>query len=123
MGVGDRVDPIGMRNPEFQNSQEAPFTAEQSTSVQDRRRSNREERSASAWLSAASTSERGGGFNVNVRDLSLHGVGFISQRPLRPNDTHWMIVTDASLRLSTRVRIVSCRENDEGQFEVGGEFF
>jgi hypothetical protein len=89
----------------------------------DRRRSPREERLTPAWLSAAAGSKSGNGFNVQVRDLSLHGVGFISSRKLDKNQSHWMVIADRSLRLSTRVRIAAVRERTDGQYDIGAEFF
>ncbi len=95
----------------------------QLVSSSDRRRSARQERATPAWLSAASGSRQGNGLHVKIRDLSLHGTGFISETELRKNDTHWMIVADQSLRLSTRVRIVNVRLRDDGKWDIGGEFF
>lgn len=89
----------------------------------DRRRSPRHERPTPAWLSAASGSRSGNGVHIKIRDLSLHGAGFVSDTELRKNDTHWMIVADQSLRLSTRVRIVNVRQREDGKWEIGGEFF
>jgi hypothetical protein len=89
----------------------------------DRRRSPREDRATPAWLSAATGTKAGNGFNVQVRDLSLHGVGFISDRKLTKNESHWMVIADRSLRLSTRVRVVAVRERTDGQYDIGGEFF
>jgi hypothetical protein len=91
--------------------------------VPERRRSRRHERATPAWLSAASGSDRGNGFNVKIKDLSLHGAGFIADRALSTRDTHWMVIADQSLRLSTRVRIVSCNKREDGLFDVGGEFY
>ncbi|HEY0009063.1 MAG TPA: hypothetical protein VGB55_10105, partial [Tepidisphaeraceae bacterium] len=44
----------------------------------ERRRSPREPRKTSGWISAATGTKTGNGFNVVIRDLSLHGVGLIS---------------------------------------------
>lgn len=91
--------------------------------VPERRRSFRQERATPAWLSAATGSNRGNGFHVTIKDLSLHGAGLITDRPLTKQETHWMIVADHSLRLSTRVRIVSCRKREDGGWDVGCEFY
>lgn len=91
--------------------------------VADRRRSFRQERATPAWLSAATGTNKGNGFHVTIKDLSLHGVGFISDRSLRKQDTHWMVIADQSLRLSTRIRVASCRQREDGMWDVGAEFF
>ena len=98
-------------------------TIETGEPVADRRRSPRHERPTSAWISAASGAQRGNGFYVTVRDLSLHGAGLVSDRELRKNDTHWMIIADQSLRLSTRLRVVNQRQDENGKWVIGGEFF
>ena len=89
----------------------------------ERRRSPRHRRDTPAWLSAASGSRTGKGFNVQIKDLSLHGVGFVSDIPMRRNDSHWMVIADRSLRLSTRVRVVATRQREDGKWDVGGEFY
>jgi hypothetical protein len=91
--------------------------------VADRRRSQRQERATPAWLSAATGAAKGKGLNVIIRDLSLHGVGIIAERPLNKNDAHWIVIADQTLRLSTRLRIVSQRQREDGKWDVGGEFF
>ena len=89
----------------------------------ERRRSPRQHRPTSAWISASSGSQKGNGFYVLIRDLSLHGTGFISEREFCKNDTHWLIIADQSLRLSTRMRVVNQTQRDDGKWNVGGEFF
>ena len=104
----------------------SPTTVEQvelGEPVSDRRRSFRQERATPAWLSAATGTNKGNGFNVTIKDLSLHGVGFIADRALGKQDAHWMVIADQSLRLSTRVRIASCRRREDGLWDVGAEFF
>lgn len=89
----------------------------------ERRRSPRQERTAPAWLSSSSKAAGGNGINVTLRDLSLHGAGMISPKAVRLGDTHWMVVADQQLRLSTRLKIVSIRQREDGNFDVGGEFY
>lgn len=103
---------------------ELRFYTEPSTTsaTMDRRRSPRAERKTSAWLSAPTNGRQAAGLNVSVLDLSLHGVGFVSERELKKNDQHWMVIADGALRLSTRLRIVNVREK-EGKWEIGAEFF
>lgn len=92
--------------------------------VAERRRSPRQKRETGGWLSSA-TGHRAGsnGCHVNVRDLSLHGVGYVADTEARMHDTHWLVIADQSLRLSTRLRVVSVRARDDGKWDVGGEFF
>lgn len=111
-----------MATLEQQPSTESVESGAASAAV-ERRRSPRHERHTPAWLSAASGNRQGSGVHIKIRDLSLHGAGFISDAELRTNDTHWMVVADQSLRLSTRVRIVNVRRREDGKWDIGGEFF
>jgi hypothetical protein len=54
----------------------------------------------------------------------MHGAGFAVAQKLNPGDAHWLVVSGASLRLSTRLHVVSCRPNPSGEgFVCGAEFF
>lgn len=102
-------------------TQTAPDTAD--TTTADRRRSPRHKRETTAWLSAASGQRHGNGISVKVRDLSLHGVGYVADKEPKSGDTHWMVIADQSLRLSTRLRVMGVRQREDGKWDVGAEFF
>jgi hypothetical protein len=92
---------------------------------QDRRRSAREMRRLDAWLSDSS----GDGVlrqqqQVTVTSLSMHGVGFTASKALEPGASHWLVIANDRLHLSTRLRVISVRERaDGGGCDVGAEFF
>ena len=90
----------------------------------DRRRSARTEQRVPAWLSdAADSAGRRGQQQVLVTDLSLHGVGFLSTGRIERGASHWIVIATDRMHLSTRVRIVSVREREDGGCDAGGEFF
>lgn len=90
----------------------------------DRRRSQRHAQSATGWLSNATGTGLTSGRTVSICDLSLHGVGFTTQRACHIGDRHWILITQGHLRLSTRVRIISIQQREEGDgWNVGAEFF
>jgi hypothetical protein len=105
------------------------------TSPLDRRRSERFEQNIDGWLSAPNgmsepTGRKGRngrgqnpGCQVWIRDLSLHGVGFVTEKPVQVDERRWIMIHRGTMRLSTRVRVVTVREAADGTFEVGGEFF
>jgi hypothetical protein len=77
-----------------------------------------------AWLSNPSGGMTTNGRTVTIEDLSLHGVGFSTDRACALGDKHWILITQGALRLSTRVCIVSVRAaDDNGSWLCGGEFF
>ena len=91
----------------------------------ERRRSPRNAAAASAWLGPADRgrTRSGDGFVSAVVDLSLHGIGLECDRPVEVGGKHWLLLSRGPMRLSTRVRVVSCRQRDDGRFAVGGEFY
>jgi hypothetical protein len=94
------------------------------TATIDRRRSDRVAQCIPAWISGDSIQRHSKGRHILVNDLSMHGVGFTDpETRYQPGATHWLIVNGA-MRLSTRVRIISCRDNnDTGGYDVGAAFF
>ena len=88
----------------------------------ERRRSDRVAQQAAAWLSGPA-GHHTSGRQCGVRDLSLHGVGLVSDRPCEPGERRWVLINRGPMRLSTRVEVASCRRRDDGTFEIGGEFY
>lgn len=121
-------DSICMENalqPSF-DSNESTQLSEQSTdqSVADRRRSERTAQQLPGWISGDTNHRNERGRQVTVTDLSMHGVGFIdAKQNYQIGARHWIVVNGNSLRISTRLRVVSCRQNDEGAWVVGAAFF
>ena len=94
----------------------------------DRRRSERVPQMIEGWMSSASgkgakASAGSAGRRVFVRDLSLHGVGLVSDKASEVGDRCWVLIHRGQLRLSTRVQIVACRRRDDGHYDIGGEFY
>lgn len=104
-----------------------PYSAsvvELPASTDDRRRSDRRPARASGWISGCNDDRSAKGSHVLVNDLSMHGIGFYdATMPYRTGACHWLVVNGGALRLSTRIKIVSCRENPNGGFDVGARFF
>lgn len=97
---------------------------ESTQSVADRRRSERTPQQLSGWVSGDTNHRSERGRHVTVTDLSMHGVGFTdAKQGYQIGAQHWIVVNGNSLRISTRLRVVSCRQNDEGAWVVGASFF
>ena len=58
----------------------------------ERRRSERDQRHTPAWLSGPTGSPSTAGRHVVVTDLSLHGVGFKSDGPMKRGEACWMVI-------------------------------
>lgn len=89
----------------------------------ERRRSPREPYTATAWLSAEAGNSKSHQQRVSVFDLSLHGVGFRSARPMERDSVRWMVMGAGSLQVSSRLRVVASRPGVDGGYDVGAEFF
>jgi hypothetical protein len=94
------------------------------TATDDRRMSQRLAQRIPAWVGGESSNRGAKGRNVIVTDLSMGGVGFHdAAAPYRPGATHWMIINGGPMRMSTRMRVVSCRDNANGGYDIGAAFF
>lgn len=103
---------------------EQPVDSQQTVSLEDRRRSERVDQQIPGWISGESNDRSARGRNVRVQNLSMHGVGFLdATQRYRIGAAHWLVVNGGAMRLSTRVKIVSCREAAEGGFIIGAAFF
>ena len=89
----------------------------------ERRRSERQPFKATAWISAeVGAGASGDSSRVTVVDFSLNGVGFISETAMELEATRWFVLDHGNLRASSRIRIVNCRREENGQFHIGAEF-
>lgn len=95
----------------------------QAETTADRRRSARQERVVPAWLSERAGGAGKGQQQVTVTNLSLHGVGFRSDKKIELGGAHWIVIATDTLHLSTRLRVISCRERENNVFDIGAEFF
>ena len=88
----------------------------------ERRRSGRVQQMVPGWISGPA-GRHTSGREVTILDLSLHGVGLLTDRPCDVGDRRWVLVNRGAMRLSTRMQVASCRRRDDGLYEVGGEFY
>ena len=87
----------------------------------ERRRSPREKLVAPAVLQPASgdaSVDRG----VQVQDLSLGGVGFVSPEKMDPGEVFRITLGKGPLLLNARVRIISCNKTGHRMYRCGAEF-
>ena len=101
----------------------ATGAAKAGATVDERRRSAREPYTATAWLSAEAGNSKSHQQRVAVFDLSLHGVGFRSARPMERDSVRWMVMGAGALQVSSRIRVIASRPGVDGGYDVGAEFF
>lgn len=92
--------------------------------AEDRRRSERVEQRMPGWISGECVDRSARGRTITVSDISMHGVGFHdADQRYRVGGAHWLVINGGQMRMSTRVKIVSCRPSASGGWDVGGQFF
>lgn len=87
----------------------------------ERRRSPRETMVAPAVLQPSSgdaSVDRG----VQVRDLSLGGVGFVAAEKFDPGEVYRITLGKGPLLLNARVKIISCNKMGHRMYRCGAEF-
>src|SRR5687767_13549961 len=60
--------------------------------------------------------------SVRVFDLSLGGVGLVSDHRYRDGSVWRITLGNGPLLLNAKIRVVFCRARDDGWFDVGCEF-
>jgi hypothetical protein len=60
---------------------------------------------------------------LEIFNVQLQGVGFRSTVPLQPGAIKHLRTTSGDARLTSKVRIISCRLRGDGFFDVTAEFF
>ena len=91
-------------------------------SERDRRRSARTPHIVQAWVFSPTATRDDERREVQALNLSRHGVGFEVPSPM-PIDSFFIVeIGVGEQRLRSEVRIISCKRNGAGAFEVGAEF-
>ena len=88
----------------------------------ERRRSRRHPVTLPAVLSGV-TETTGEGVEVQVRNISLHGAGFNSVAAIAVEGVYRLHIGAGPLQLNARIRVVSVRQQRDGSWNVGAEFF
>jgi hypothetical protein len=88
----------------------------------ERRRSARTPHLMQAWVFSPTATRDEDRREVQALNLSRHGVGFELPTAM-PVDSFFMVeIGVGEQRLRSEVRIISCKKNGAGAFEVGAEF-
>jgi hypothetical protein len=88
----------------------------------ERRRSARTPHIVQAWVFSPTATRDDDRREVQALNLSRHGVGFEVPTAM-PIDSFFMVeIGVGEQRLRSEVRIISCKRNGAGAFEVGAEF-
>ena len=88
----------------------------------DRRRSERCPLVVDAWLSSPTAVNPQDREEVTSLNLSRHGVAFDHRRELPIGTFHIIDLAMGEQRFRCEIRIMSCREVANGNFEIGAEF-
>jgi hypothetical protein len=87
----------------------------------ERRRSTRAPHVAEAWVASPTATRPDDRLEVTALNLSRHGVAFELAKPLPEGAFFVIVIGVGEQRLSSEVRIISCRKAG-AVYEVGAEF-
>ena len=88
----------------------------------ERRRSARTPHVVQGWVVSPTATRADEKREVQGLNLSRHGVGFELTTAMPVGAFFAMEIGVGDQRLRSEVRIISCRRNDAGVFEIGAEF-
>ena len=108
-----------MTSPYLYASKDRDHTRE---SGEERRRSVRHPRVADAWIWSPTADASDARQEVTAVNLSRHGVAFDLEHPVPSGSFQMIEIALGEQRLVSEIRIISCRQLDNGQFEVGAAF-
>ena len=100
----------------------SPRKSSESSATAERRRSPREPYIIESFLSSPTAPRNAPRIEATSVNLSRHGVGFETLRPLPVDAFYSLEIGFGAQRLVTEVRIVSCRETDHDNYAIGAEF-
>jgi hypothetical protein len=97
-------------------------TASSNVAASDRRRSGRTPHLVQGWVVSPTATRADEKREVQGLNLSRHGVGFELSTAMPVGSFFAMEIGVGDQRLASEVRIISCRQNQAGIFEIGAEF-
>ena len=71
----------------------------------------------------AGASAPGEAEEMQIFNVQLQGIGFRSTAPLQPGTLKNLRTNSGDARLTSKVRIISCRLRGDGFFDITAEFF
>jgi hypothetical protein len=102
--------------------------AENSTTLNDRRRRSRLAGETLGWLLPPNPRmtmhlpDDDEGWEVLVYDISRFGVGFDSTEPLEVGEQVRLRIGRGPIKRSRLIRVVVCRQSEDGTWNIGAEF-
>jgi hypothetical protein len=90
--------------------------------AKDRRRSERKQHMVEAWIispTATTTAER---VEVTSVNISRHGVCFSLARAIPEGAFYVIEVLMGEQKIVSEIRVVDCRKDTAGRYDVGAEF-
>ncbi len=92
------------------------------TATQERRRSERRPHIVEAWVWSPTAIDPMDREEVTTVDLSRHGVAFNLPQSLPAGSFHMIEIGIGEQKIVAEIRIVTCRELENGLHQVGAEF-
>lgn len=89
---------------------------------EERRRSLRQPNVVEAWINSPTASKDDEAVGAMGLNISRHGVGFMLNQELPIGAFYTIDIALGEQHVANEIRIISCRPDGQGQFEIGAEF-
>ena len=88
----------------------------------DRRRSQRKPHVVEAWIISPTATRQSEKLEVTSVNISRHGVCFSLAREIPQASFYVIEVLMGEQKIVSEVRVISCRKDASGRYDVGAEF-
>ena len=90
--------------------------------AEDRRRTGRKPTECAAWIASPTPGKGEEPLDVTAVNLSRHGVLFTADRPLPAGTYHRVKIALGEQEIAGEMRVLHCRRDADGRYDIGGEF-
>jgi hypothetical protein len=88
----------------------------------DRRRSQRKEHVVEAWIVSPTATKPSERVEVTSVNVSRHGVCFSLARAIPVGAFYLIEVLMGEQKITSEIRVIDCRKDPAGRYDVGAEF-
>jgi hypothetical protein len=88
----------------------------------DRRRSQRKQHVVEAWIISPTATKASERLEVTSVNISRHGVCFSLAREIPEGAFYVIEVLMGEQKIVSEIRVIDCRKDAAGRYDVGGEF-
>jgi hypothetical protein len=92
------------------------------TAAKERRRSPRVPHVMDAWIASPTATDPDDRLEATCLNINRHGVGFVLNQPLPTSAFYVIRIGLGEQHMVSEVRILTCEQLPNGQYDIGAEF-